>query len=41
MDLMKKFFVLQKAIDRGVKTIRVRVQGLGPGRLVRYDYCQI
>lgn len=28
------YFPWQKAIGRGIKTVRVKVKGLGPGRLV-------
>lgn len=27
-------FYLQKALERGYKTVRVRVKGIGPGRMV-------
>lgn len=27
------YIFFQRAINRGIKTVRVRVQGLGPGRL--------
>lgn len=43
------FVCLQKALERGVKTVRVRVKGLGPGRMVNslvlnnvvdvYEFC--
>ena len=30
-------FLLQKALEHGFKTIRVRVRGLGPGRMVSWE----
>jgi hypothetical protein len=31
------FFSVQKALEHGYKMVRVRVQGLGPGRMVSTD----
>jgi len=34
---LKCVFYLQKALEHGYKTVRVRVKGLGPGRMVSVD----
>lgn len=37
MTRIFNYLLLQKALERGIKTVRVRVKGLGPGRMVLCD----
>nr|XP_023012316.1 uncharacterized protein LOC111502462 [Leptinotarsa decemlineata] len=34
-------FILQKALEKGIKTVRVRVRGLGPGRMAAIKGLQL